>query len=192
MILTIVVAMTADSEFRLKDWQTLMASFIALGAATLAYKAAMAKVEFDRGVAERTDTRKALRLCLRLEFGLRVLKHEADVLFKKIPSSNASRDQTIDPKDIPIPADTLDEAWDNLDLFDKSMSNHLSLVRGALYDFQIIIRRQNGAVWSIKTGNVPPGSLWKLRDAAADLSSSIDDALNDVIKMTAELRKQST
>jgi hypothetical protein len=38
-----------------KDWQPLMAAFVALGAATMAYKSAMAKVEFDRNEEARRE-----------------------------------------------------------------------------------------------------------------------------------------
>jgi hypothetical protein len=43
---------------KLKDWQPLMASIIAFGAATLVYRGAMAKVNLDREEAERQRNRE--------------------------------------------------------------------------------------------------------------------------------------
>ena len=66
---------------KLKDWQPLMASIIAptivLGAATLAYLAAMAKVNHDRQEAERQRNRERLGLFLRLRASLWRVMFEA-------------------------------------------------------------------------------------------------------------------
>lgn len=47
-IITIVIAIYREPEFKLKDWQPLMAACIALIGGALAYRGAMAKVELDR------------------------------------------------------------------------------------------------------------------------------------------------
>ena len=58
----IAVGLATDPKgFSLKEWQPLMASFVALGAASLAYKAAMAKVDYDRARELRELSRKRLR-----------------------------------------------------------------------------------------------------------------------------------
>jgi hypothetical protein len=66
---------------KLKDWQPLMASIIAptivLGAATLAYLAAMAKVNHDRQEAVRQRNRERLGLFLRLRASLWRVMFEA-------------------------------------------------------------------------------------------------------------------
>jgi hypothetical protein len=51
----------------LRDWQPLMAAFVALGAAALAYSAAMAKVQFDERMARQTEYRKILGIFLRFD-----------------------------------------------------------------------------------------------------------------------------
>src|SRR5947209_605163 len=59
---------------KLKEWQTLVAAIvapsIAFGAAIVAYKAAMAKVNFDRKVHEETARRQRRGMLLRLRFAL--------------------------------------------------------------------------------------------------------------------------
>src|SRR6266436_9830515 len=85
LILTLIAVGWRD-DFHLKDWQPLMAAVIALSCAavvyrgaTLAYTAAMAKVDFNREINQRSEKRKALGLCLRLEFAFNVLRHEGEV-----------------------------------------------------------------------------------------------------------------
>jgi hypothetical protein len=54
LLFTVVFAVwltAGPMNFALKEWQPLIASFVALGAAALAYKAAMAKVGYDRELA---------------------------------------------------------------------------------------------------------------------------------------------
>jgi hypothetical protein len=57
-VLTITIALAGDSDFKLKEWQTLLAACVALIAGSLAYYGAMAKVEFDREIAARDLNRK--------------------------------------------------------------------------------------------------------------------------------------
>ena len=62
----IVAAMSVDpNHFSIKDWQPLMAAFVALGAAgvayqgvTLTYKAAIRKVDLDRSIYEQEVRRR--------------------------------------------------------------------------------------------------------------------------------------
>jgi hypothetical protein len=59
----------------LQQWQIMIASMIGLGAASIAYKAAMAKVRFDREVADKEASQTKLSLYLKLEFALVLLRH---------------------------------------------------------------------------------------------------------------------
>ena len=60
LALVIAIAIARDPNgFSLKDWQTITASFVALGAASLAYSAAMAKVRLDDATAKEHDRRGA-------------------------------------------------------------------------------------------------------------------------------------
>ena len=71
LILTIVIA-AAEPDVKLKDWQPLMAAIIALGAGTLAYRGAVAKVDFDREKEQRDTERKKIGLYLRLRHALKL------------------------------------------------------------------------------------------------------------------------
>jgi hypothetical protein len=65
LILTIVIA-AAEPNFSLKQWQPLMAALIALGAATLAYRSAMSKVDLDREIHLLERKRRQLGAFLKL------------------------------------------------------------------------------------------------------------------------------
>ncbi|MGL9618303.1 hypothetical protein QRQ56_09900 [Bradyrhizobium sp. U531] len=186
-----LVCLTADPKgFSLKDWQPLIASFVALGAASLAYKAAMAKVEFDREIAGRTDRRKLLGLCLRLEYALRVLKHEADTVQKYIPEGYVFTDMEIDRKDLTLgPPRALDEAWDNLDAFRRVVSQELAIVRGAIYDYESRLAACSQAPILLKSPTKVPPELTKVRVYAGHLSDSIERCLQPIVRQISELKE---
>lgn len=68
----------------LKDWQTLIASCIALIGGGLAYKGAMAKVKFDRDIHEKSFERQELGVYLRLRSTLVYVRQFADVAVRKV------------------------------------------------------------------------------------------------------------
>lgn len=57
---TIVIAIARDADFKLRDWQTMIAACIALVGGIMAYRGAMAKVELDREAAALALQRKRL------------------------------------------------------------------------------------------------------------------------------------
>jgi 4-hydroxybenzoate polyprenyltransferase len=89
----LVSAISVDPKgFALRDWQPLIAAFVALGAAALAYNGAMAKVQFDREGSLRTDNRKRLGLYLKVSYAAFLLRHELIFLrSSKSPNSVALR-----------------------------------------------------------------------------------------------------
>lgn len=122
-----------------KEWQPLMAAFVALGAAALAYKAAMAKVELDRKVAREADERRMVGLYLRVGFAARVLQHEATILNRRLekPSlgTKTLSSKTFHLGDIPAP---LTEAWTEIALFPRSIAGSLSAIRIAFYNLDLL------------------------------------------------------
>jgi hypothetical protein len=143
LILTLIAAGSRD-DFHLKDWQPLMAAVIALGGAAvvfrgakLAYVAAMAKVDFDRELHQRNERRKTLGLCLRLDFAVRVLGHEAELLQSAIPERGSGYNKKhvealcVSLSDHP---EALNEAWNNLESFPPWIADALSHIRGNIYD----------------------------------------------------------
>jgi hypothetical protein len=63
----------------LKDFQPLIAALVALIAASLAYRGANAKVNFDREIAKRQHTKERLGLYIRLISQLKKLAFDADI-----------------------------------------------------------------------------------------------------------------
>src|SRR5690242_12828090 len=62
---------------KLKDWQTSIAAFVALGAAVIAYRAAMAKVQLDRKLADQAA--ESIRLKLKIQ-----LRHELSAFAREM------------------------------------------------------------------------------------------------------------
>jgi hypothetical protein len=138
----------------LHEWQTLMASFVALGAASLAYKAAMAKVEFDRQVHQRNEIRSTLGLCLRLDFDLDVLRHEAEIRRNEIPDRfNWTKDKEYQAVWFAMKEpDALVEAWNHLDNFPPWIAEGLSAIRAHLYDLYRMTGLLGETTWNLGTG----------------------------------------
>lgn len=119
----------------LHRWQTLLASFVAVIAATIAYSAAMAKVKQDRKISEEQILRRGLAIFLKLEFAIQVLRQEARDLEKKVGDS---RNKSFKTADLAIlePKEML-EAWDTLDLFPPNLMQALRILRASLVSYKI-------------------------------------------------------
>jgi hypothetical protein len=188
LILTLI-AVGAHDDFHLKDWQPLMAALIALGGAsivyrgaTLAYTAAMAKVDFDRELNQRNEKRKALGLCLRLDFAINVLRHEGETMRDNVPDGyNFTKDKKINSDwfDVEEP-DALINAWNNLDVFPSTIANHLSTIRGILYDFGQYKAAFGDMVWDLSVGIKVPTELMRVRAAAENLANASKAARKDL------------
>jgi hypothetical protein len=160
-----------------------MASFVALGAASLAYKAAMAKVEFDRQTYLRIEKSRALGTCLRLNFALDVLRHEAEVLRDSIPNS-----VHLDRKSTQVMAisfslkepDALVEAWNHLETVPPWIAEGLSVVRGHLYDLAKAKDAFGEMVWEIKWAESIPLELKQVRVTAIKLSDAAKKVRTDL------------
>ncbi|SRR5229473_2932504 len=78
----------------LKDFQPALAAAIALAAATLAYRGAMAKVEFDRRSSERERIRHKLGLYMRLRYRASRVKWIADNFQEEVQKQLADKSQS--------------------------------------------------------------------------------------------------
>jgi hypothetical protein len=146
----LVTAISIDPKgFALREWQQLIAAILTLGGAgivyrgaTLAYKAAMAKVDLDRETTDRLDKRKRLALYLKIIFATRIMSHEAELLLKRLQKREKTRIFKSTDIRIKIPA-AIDEAWNSLDAFPMTISKKLSLIRASFYNFELYSRRDD-------------------------------------------------
>lgn len=103
-----------------KDFQPLIAAMVALSAAIIAFRAAMAKVNLDRENAERDRTTRKLGLFLRLRATINRLRSDAIVAKENI--RGLLDDELAPRKAFPwsflslSDRTELDEAWEKLDL----------------------------------------------------------------------------
>lgn len=128
--------------FKLKDWQTSLAAMVALAAATMAYRGAMAKVDHDRERAQVADDRERLSLFLKLEIAIGLLGSEVkrQRTWTEVPFRDYSRDpfgpppqRTIEAKDFQFETPPeFDEAWNKLDLFDDMTITAMANIRSTL------------------------------------------------------------
>jgi hypothetical protein len=197
-ILTLVYVGARD-DFHLQEWQPLMASVIALSGAavvyrgaTLAYAAAMAKIEFDRELERRKEIRRDLGLCLRLSFALKVIAHESRALRKSIPKDfNMGADQTKQVKAAWFALrepDALIEAWNSLESFPPWIAQGLSEIRSSLYDMAQFKDVCGDTVWDLNVNDTIPPELRQVRSTAECLLQAAQKVHADTEKLIAELR----
>lgn len=119
---------------KLKDWQPLMAATIALGAGFLAYTGAIAKVRFDRETIERDLKRQRSRLMMRVSYALTMLHFDVEQMLKstgeKLQDKEAYPSVILKDLIITEPPE-LDEAWNNLDIFDVKVISALTRTKVA-------------------------------------------------------------
>jgi hypothetical protein len=116
----------------LRNWQTLMAAFVALGAAIIAYNAAIQKVRLDREIADREILRKKLSLYLKLEFALQELGDRARLIGKSTSwIINNSKKVSLEDIQIIEPSE-IEEAWNYLDVFPMQTIQEMRTVRTSL------------------------------------------------------------
>jgi len=130
----------------LQPWQTLIAAFVALGAATLAYRGAMAKVELDREEAERKRANERRGLYLRLRSRLKTLEgFTADVQSQiRRRSSESGSPIPVSYSLMTIPeVEELEEVWKNLHLFPNSAFPIID-------DLRVILPRARRSLASVK------------------------------------------
>ena len=119
-------------EFSLKDWQTLTASIVALGAATLAYQSAMAKVDYDRSRERRELWRKQLGIYLRLRFAAAELVRQTGVIKQTLGMDIYRGDRKVPAYLIKLGehlSKEFEDAWENLELFPVAASMSIDYVR---------------------------------------------------------------
>jgi hypothetical protein len=140
LVVGVLVTLHFDMQ-QLKDWQTLLAAMIALGAAIIAYRGAMAKVMSDRDLAVEELLRRKRGLYLRLHFALHRMLVEAEKVKKKTTWFNNQARLARNPitiNDITVPKE-IEEAWNHLDLFSIPISSQLHRIRVSLEFWQYTI-----------------------------------------------------
>ena len=165
----------------LKDWQPLIAAFVAFGAAALAYSGAMAKVRFDERTVRQTELRKALGIFLRFDFAADVVRHEAKY-FSDLTASPASitENNIVRVDDLAF-TDTpeMGEAWSNLDFFPVELSRRFYVLRNELYNFEDFKKDHAGEEYRCDYGMVPQEELVDLHANLVALAEFASNAVQE-------------
>jgi hypothetical protein len=124
----------------LKNWQTLIAAGVALLAAGLAYRGAMAKVNFDREAAQKAELRRKLALLRQLQFVSQEIRDSAEQMcgtWKHIHLNTTIHSgyawlEFKEPKE-------LSTAWDNLDILPDEANVAINGVRWAIARYELMM-----------------------------------------------------
>jgi hypothetical protein len=186
----LVIAIAVDPKgFALRDWQPMMAAILALGGAgivyrgaTLTYRAAMAKVDFDREVHPKENLQRERGIFLRTKFAALVVRDEARSYSKdmeKIDISNFL--QELDPKDFVFRTKVaIDDAWSNLEVFPPRISDHIDMVKQELLNVENALARVAEQIASGPASRINTVALGDLRSALSAIAVTSDFLYSDL------------
>jgi hypothetical protein len=140
LILTLIVVGSRD-DFHLKDWQTVIASFIAVMGGGLAYAGAMAKVNADKEKERQELDRKKLGAYYRLGFALNQVLIDAQVVSDRTSYSMLARPETFSASDLHYlkKPPEIEELWATIEIFPKQALAEINVIRAMFRDMDIAI-----------------------------------------------------
>ncbi|MGX9431597.1 MULTISPECIES: hypothetical protein [Bradyrhizobium] len=189
----LVTAMATDPKgFSVRDWQPLMAAFVALAAASLAYHAAMAKLDHDREVLAEERRRKALAVCLRLRFGAGAQKHDIDNLaFRIRPLNHATFQRDIAADTLIVRSQpAIEEAWENVDLFPADLALALHNMQLGRSNYELFKERYADQRWTLKPGEALPSELHRAHEAFSLWGQNSEQCIKQLLEFVrTELRR---
>jgi hypothetical protein len=151
---------------KLKEWQTLLAAVIApsiaICAAWIAYKAAMAKVEHDREEGARRRNSERLGLFLRLRAALRQTLSDAGqrVTLIERQSPKLAQQIVLTPAHLKIyNPPSLAEAWESINLVPPSLIGNIEGLRRLIPLIEEELARFPEQKWEINFVPFFPGGL---------------------------------
>jgi hypothetical protein len=186
VLITIWLGVDGPIQFvKLKEWQTLMAAIIAPSiaflAAIVAYRAAMAKVNFDREVHEETTRRQRRGLMLRLRFALEHAIDQGDALWKMLHLKVGNDGEiTLTSKMLSVfSPPEIDEAWKDLGLFDETLARKIADIKIQCRQMEIVRSQwSSDQEWTFTASNPPEDLL---------LLAKLDGELDEQSKIAIEL-----
>lgn len=189
LIVTIVIA-AAGPDFKLKDWQPLMAAVLALIGGALAYRGAMAKVDLDREVAAAEIKSKKLGVFSRIRFDIFLILAEAGANLEAIPLETPVKGTVlISIKELSFGGAELNEAWNSLELFPIEALPALGALRRAVpwtvATFNSFSRDQT---WTINEGEDLSADLRLFAERCRDIRDLCMEIDEQLAKAISELR----
>ena len=132
LVTAMAVGPTGLSLTALQAWQPLMAAIIALGAGTLAFRGAMAKVEFDRTVHSAQQRQRLKNLHTKLLYSAYIFLSETGKAAGRFGGFQRSQ-RTV--KDFAVGwQPEFDEAWTSIDLLSEDSAHILANIK---YNFDL-------------------------------------------------------
>jgi hypothetical protein len=177
---------------KLEKWQTLIAGtttgFMALIAASIAYRGATAKVRHDREIQAQEVTRRKLALYLKLEFAFRQLIDKTRTLEIQFMFADATPERTFGATDFALnEPPELEEAWASLDIFPRQSIAQIRNVRNALRKLAVIKADLGDKRIKLKSNPFDDEIVRQAQTLMRDMWHSASFAANDLVPHIREL-----
>lgn len=179
---TITYAIWNDPDhFKLKDWQTLLAAFIALFGGTLAYQGAMAKVDLDRELSDRQVSWNTKATIVRLQTTLLFLKRNAINSRAYIDKHPLWRSVGMNLDGLGAPrVDRLEDAWENLGWFPPEIAFKIATIRENLIGLSDALKDHKGSTLGPSDVAAIFDMFNRIEDHATTILAWTNPALKDV------------
>jgi hypothetical protein len=130
----------------------------------------------------RDEKRGSLGLCLRTDFALRVLGHEATSLMNSIPEEfNFEKGKQVKASWFKFSdLDALLDAWNSLETFPPWIAEGLARIRADVYDLTTAKEVSGDMVWDLQFGEKTPPELKQVRRTAASLAGGANSTRRDL------------
>ena len=162
----------------LQRWQTLMAAIVALAAAGLTYRGAMAKVRIDQESERKDEHRRKLGLLRQLQFIAESLREDSAELRNIWRGTGPDAPPNFSWLALKQPPE-LSTAWDNLDALPDQAGIAINLLRFFFARYELVLE-------NLKDGTV---DLPQSRDQAEALLANMAEHADELLEaVQAELR----
>lgn len=188
LILTLIVVGSRD-DFHLKDWQTVIASLIAVTGGGLAYAGAMAKVNADKDKERQELDRKKLGAYYRLGFALSQVLIDAQVVDDRTSYKLYAKPETFSAADLCYlkKPPEIDELWADIEIFPKKTLGEINVIRVMFRDMDAAIKAvpidyEAKRLFTNSDQYFGPyfRSFKLLRDACRQTVTELNDAINEL------------
>lgn len=185
LILTLIIV-GSDSALHLKEWQTLAAGFLTIGAAFIAFWGATASVRQTQLLAEIEADRRKLALYTKIEYAFSDLSETVDGISGKFIFGAIAGDLVFEERDFLVPEPPeLEEAWDFLDLFPRPIIAEIRTVRNSLRQLDKIRQKVGDKKILVKEDEKNPydvdqatGFLESIKQSAALVAAELEPLIN--------------
>ena len=141
ILILALIMLGARDDFHLKDWQTVIASVVALTGGALAYVSATAKVQAEKDSERRELERKKLGAYYRLGFALTQLLVDSQKIVDRTEYKLFATPEAFSAADVQLSKPPeIDDVWPDIEIFPKKAITDIHCIRVMFRDMEAALK----------------------------------------------------